>query len=166
MGQDRISAGRSALTRVGDVVFGADQEIGQWVTKRIPGFRASPDCRSLGVIREGRVVAGIVFENFNGIHIEAAIAAETGSRWATRPTLFSIFHYPFGTLGCEAISVSVPSTNLESLNLATKLGFEPEALIRFAAHDGSTLVILKAFRDRCKWIMPHGKEELERAGGA
>jgi len=43
-------------------------------------------------------------------------------------------------------------TNLASLNLATKLGFEIEAMVKFAAHDGSPLVVLKLFRDACRWI--------------
>lgn len=166
MGGNRGNGSGSGLSRVGDVVFGADQEVGRWVARRIPGFRVSDDARALGVFKAGRIAAGVVFENWNGVHVETAIAAAPGSRWADRRTLFTLFHYPFVTLDCLAMSVSVPSTNLASLNLATKLGFEPEALVRFAAQDGSTLVILKMFRDRCKWIMPHGKEEFERSDAA
>jgi len=143
---------------VGNVVFGFDREVAQWVAQRIIGFSPSPDAKALGVVSNGELVAGVVYERWNGVHVEASIAAN-GQVWATRSTLFRIFHYPFNQLGCEAISVLVPSSNIPSLNLATKLGFEPEAIVRFAAHDGSSMVVLKMFKDKCKWIGDHGKRQ-------
>lgn len=142
-------------TLVGNVLFGFDAEVAQWVSDRISGMSPSPDAMALGVVSGGELIAGVVFERWNGVHVEASIAA-TDKSWASRNTLFRLFHYPFNQLGCEAISVIVPSSNPESLNLATKLGFEPEAMIKFAAHDGSTLVVLKMFRNNCKWIENHG----------
>jgi RimJ/RimL family protein N-acetyltransferase len=166
MGPDRFDGRRRSVTFVGDVLFGADEAVAGWVAKRIPGFAASPATRALGIIKGGRIVGGVTFDNWNGVHIEAAIAARRGVPWLDRQTLHSIFYYPFVTLGCMAISVSIPSTNIASLTLATKLGFEPEAMIKFAAHDGSTLVILKMYRDRCRWIQKHGQEIVERTGRA
>jgi hypothetical protein len=166
MGADRVNGSGRSIKRVGDVVFGADEEIARWVRKRIPGFHVQTETRALGVIKGERVVAGVTYDNWNGVHVECCIAAEPGVFWLDRRTLHAIFYYPFHTLGCEAISVSVPSTNPQSLNLAAKLGFEPEALIKFAATDGSTLVILKQFRDRCKWIRFNGQEEQRRASTA
>lgn len=144
--------GGCSITRVGDVIFGADRQVAGWVASRIPDFEASASARALGVIKGSHLVAGVVFERWNGVHIEAAIAAEPRASWADRKTLRSLFHYPFVTLDCLAISVSVPVSNLLSLNLATKLGFEPEALIKYAAHDGSALVVLKMLRENCRWI--------------
>ena len=155
---ERQSGG--SVERLGNVIFGADRQVASWVAARIPGFRAPPLARALGVIKGDAMAAGVVFDNWNGIHVEAAIAAEEGVGWADRRTLHSLFYYPFGTLGCKAISVSVPSSNLASLNLATKLGFEAEAIIRYAAHDGSSLVIMKMFRETCKWIDHHGEKGL------
>lgn len=164
MGGDSERDGGRTIERVGDVLFGADRQVAGWVAERIPAFRPSPDARALGVIKGNAIAAGVVFENWNGIHIEAAIAAEPRTSWASRTTLRHLFGYPFLTLGCEAISVSVPSSNLQSLNLATKLGFEPEALIRYAAHDGSTLIVLKQFRHTCRWIGDDGQEGRQRTG--
>lgn len=149
---------RSPIERVGDVIFGADRQVAAWMAARIPGLSPSPQCRALGVIKGDKMAAGVLYENFNGVHIEAAIAAEPGIPWLSRRTLHSFFFYPFVTLNCRAITVSVPSTNLPSLNLATKMGFEPEALVAFAAHDGSTLVVMKQFREKCRWIESYGQE--------
>ena len=136
---------------VGNVLFGFDQEVAQWVAQRVSNFAPSADAKALGVVSNGELIAGVVFERWNGVHVEASIAADHQS-WANRTTLFRLFNYPFNQLGCEAISVLVPSTNIQSLNLATKLGFELEANIKFAAHDGSSLVVLKMFRGKCRWI--------------
>lgn len=150
--------GGHTINRVGDVVFGADAKVSEWVAAKIPGLQVSPNARALGVIKGGKLVAGVVFENWNGVHIEAAIAAHPNAAWADRKTLYALFRYPFIDLGCKAISVSVPSSNLPSLNLATKLGFQPEAIIKFAAHDGSSLVVLKLLQENCRWIGHHGKK--------
>lgn len=148
---------------VGNVLFGFDQEVSQWVAQRITGFSPSISAKALGVVAGGELVAGVVFERWNGVHVEASIAADHQS-WASRSTLFRLFHYPFNQLGCKAISVLVPSSNAQSLNLATKLGFEPEAIVKFAAHDGSSMVVLKMFKENCKWIADHGKKQQSTSG--
>lgn len=112
----------------------------------------SEGARALGVWKQDRIVAGVIYERFNGIHCDVSIAAEAGTPWADRQTLHGLFFYPFETMGCEAISVLVPGSNLASLNLATKLGFAPEAIIGFAAPDGGPLIVLKMFRAQCRWL--------------
>ncbi|MEN9925899.1 MAG: hypothetical protein RL268_2025 [Pseudomonadota bacterium] len=155
MGQDHQPASRGVI-RLGNVLFGADRIVAKWVSQRIPGFTASMGATAIGILDGDDLVAGVVYERYNGVHVEASIAALPGRNWASRRALHAIFHYPFVQLGCEAISVLVPSSNLESLNLATKLGFRPEAMVSFAAADGSTLIVLKQFRAECRWI-DHGQ---------
>lgn len=149
-----------ARALVGNVVYGFDAEVIAWVAARIPAFDPSPGARALGVVRGTDLVAGVIYEHWNGVHVQAAIAAAPVP-WATKGTMFRLFHFPFCQLGCEAISVLVPSSNLPSLNLATKMGFAPEAIIRLAAHDGSDLIILKQWKAECRWIggQDHGEEE-------
>lgn len=163
MGGTGVDEGRDRVALSGNVLYGADLPVARWVASKIPGYEVTQASRALGVIRDGTIVAGVIYERHNGIHCEAAIAAKPGSVWASRDVLFRIFHYPFGTLGCHAITIAVPSSNQASLNLATKLGFEPEAIIRFAAHDGSSLVVMKMYRDTCRWMMSHGQEGIEPA---
>ena len=140
------------MNRVGSVVYGADKDIAQWVALQIPGYTVTEGTKAIGVIKGGKLVAGVTYERWNGIHLEVSIAAAPGSAWADRRTLFHLFHYPFRTLGCQAISAMISITNLASINLATKLGFESEAIIRFAAQDGSDVLVLKMYRDNCRWI--------------
>lgn len=164
MGGNHQHESRSGLTRLGDVVYGADDQIATWVGRSIPGYFPSAGAKALGVIKGGELVAGVVYERCNGVHCEVSITARRRSQWADRRTLFALFDYPFGQLGCEALTVTVPLTNLRSLNLATKLGFERIAIIPYAAHDGSALVVLQMYQDTCKWIGRHGKRQQSTSG--
>jgi hypothetical protein len=147
------------LTRLGAVVYGKDASVARWVGLSIPGYMPSFGAKALGVIKGGELVAGVVYERCNGFHCEVSISAREGSGWADRRTLFALFHYPFVQLGCLALTVTVPLSNLKSLNLATKLGFARIALIPHAAHDGTPLVVLQMTRDTCIWIGNHGKRQ-------
>jgi len=154
MGGNREPAGEGPVILDG-LLYRADAAISRWIAEKIPGYRINQNARCIGVIKGERLVAAVTYENYNGVHVESCIAAEPRALWATDDVLRAIFTYPFVTLGCKAISVSVPASNLASLNLATKLGFEPEAFVRYAAPDGSDLIILKMFRNNCEWI-DHG----------
>lgn len=134
------------------VLYHADQLVMRWVAERIDGFQVCEGYRALGVVKGGQIAAGVVYDNYNGIHCQASIAAEPGTRWASRPVLRRIFSYPFTTMDVRAVSVLVSTANLASLNLATKLGFWPEAIIKFAAYDGGDLLVLKMFRNECRWL--------------
>lgn len=159
MGGNHQPESRDSLTRLGAVVYGRDTEVAQWVGRSIPGYFPSPGAKALGVIKGGTLVAGVVYERCNGFHCEVSITARDSSGWADRRTLFALFHYPFNQLGCLALTVTVPLSNLKSLNLATKLGFARIALIPHAAHDGTPLVVLQMQRDTCIWIGNHGKRQ-------
>ena len=154
MGGDHGAEGRNRIVRVGPAIYGADAEIAAWVAKRIPGYVTSPGARAIGIARGGRIVAGVTYERFNGVNIEASIAAEPGSRWADRTALRHIFAYPFQQLGVEAVTLLVALDNLASLNLATKLGFSQVAIVPFAATGGAPLLILQQYREHCRWIRP------------
>ncbi|WP_273280948.1 GNAT family N-acetyltransferase [Pseudooceanicola atlanticus] len=152
MGADRQHEGRGDVAMVGRLLFGADKQVAKWVAERIPGYQVLPDVKAIGVVQDFDLIAGVTFEQYNGVNVMASIAATPGSRWADRRTLFGLFYYPFVSLDCHAITLTVSANNLPSLNLATKLGFTGEAIVSFAAHDGSDLVVLKMFRDQCRWI--------------
>lgn len=152
MGGNHRADGSRRIIKAGGIIYGADPEIADWVAKRIPGYIRSPGAVALGVERKNRIVAGVIFERFNGANIEASIAADPGTKWADRKTLFRLFAYPFLQLGCDCITVLIALNNLPSLNLATKLGFNQIALVPFAAHDGVPLVILQQYRDQCRWL--------------
>lgn len=155
MGGNHQPDSGNRLRRLGAVFYGADAEVAAWVARRVPNYRPDPDPKALGVIKGGKMVAGVVYERWNGVHCEATIAV-TDRAALDRRTMFSLFDYPFRQLDCRAISVLVSMSNLESLNLATKMGFEPQAIIKHAAPDGSPLIVLQQYRETCRWLR-HGQ---------
>ena len=157
MGPDREHEGGDRVTLVGRVLFGADDLVIRWASRAIPDFIPSPGAKALGVVHQGNLVAGVIYERFNGVHMEVSITARKGVLWARPAVLRHLFGYPFNQMGCVAISALVPMSNLWSLSLATNLGFEPEAYVKFAAPDGSPMVVLKMFRENCRWIDQHGQ---------
>lgn len=163
MGRNHGHGGGNRIVKAGNVVYGADSEVARWVARFIPGYHHMPGAKSLGVVKNGKMVAGVVFERFNGAHVEASIAARPSASWADRRTLFHLFAYPFWQLGVEAITVLVAQTNPVSLNLASKLGFEPIAIVPFAAQDGSALIILQMTRNQCRWLK-HGQQGRQSTG--
>ncbi len=152
------------LARVGDVLFGADEIVGRWIEERLEAYQYMKGTPALAIVKNSKPVAAVAYDRFNGVHVEATIVSEDKA-WYNRSNMHAIFYYPFVTLGCEAISVCVPASNLSSLNLALRMGFKPEAYVTFAAHDGSALVVLKMFRENCTWIERNGKKQTAGAAG-
>jgi len=138
------------------VIFGADELARAFLIRHIPMFRPEKDSRGLCVLSGQDVVAAVLFERWNGVHVEASLAAEEGRTWATRRTLHSIFFYPFRTLGVEKITICVPQSNDKARKMNRQLGFIEECRVSFAAHDGTDLVIMKMTRNECRWL-GHGQ---------
>lgn len=136
---------------VGNVLYGFDRDVALWVQDRIPEYTADINAKALGVVQDGELVAGVTYEHWNGVHLQPNIAIDS-KRWANRDTLRQLFSYPFVQLNCEAMTILVAASNEKSLTLVTKMGFELEAMIKFAAYDGSAMIVLKMYRDSCKWI--------------
>lgn len=146
---------------VGNVLFGFDREVAEWVAARVPYYKPDGDTTGLGLVHDGRLVGGAVYDNWNGVNVSSTFALDEKVA-LRRDTLFMLFNYPFGQLGCRTITNLVASSNVPSLNLTTKLGFEPEAIVRFAAHDGSDMIVLKMWKERCRWLS-YGKKGGQRA---
>lgn len=152
------------------ILFGDDDRVCAWIAERIPGYQRRTHAQGIGVLRGDDIVAAVVFENWNGIHCEMSVAADPGSGWLTRNLARVCFHHAFHTLGCVAVSGVVAMSNADSISLATRMGCFPEAIVKFAAHDGSDLVILKMLREECRWIRNgtvwEGGESPEGAGSS
>ena len=102
------------------------ESVGPWVADRLSygGPYDGPDCACMGVEHLGKVVAGIVFHNWEqdaGI-VELSVASETKGLWATREVLNTIGDHAFGHLGCQMLMARQMYTNTPARALWTKLG--------------------------------------------
>ena len=50
----------------------------------LPGLALSEGMRAIGLLRGGRLVAGVIFEGYNGCNVWMHVAAEPGARWLNR----------------------------------------------------------------------------------
>lgn len=148
-------AGRRALIEVvGNLVFGADREVAEWVRQRInhmPSVEMMMPCTSIGVARHGRFVAGLVYNNFRWTDIQVTVAADD-KRWCTRQVMREVHRYPFIQLGCLRVTCIVEEGNRPTLAFLEHWGFEREGVHPFLFRDGSAGVSLGLYRDKCRWL--------------
>lgn len=114
-----------------------DDRVAGWVSKRIglsgDGFG---NCRALGVGHKGKIVAGVVFHNWEPDHgvIElSAVATHRG--WMTREVMRVAMAYVFDGLGCQAAIARVAERNEPARHIWRALGSEEHIIPRLYGRD-------------------------------
>jgi len=114
------------------------------------GARFSPDaCTAFGLTNSSDgLVAGVVFENWNGRSIVAHMAV-TGR--LTRKYLGAIFRYAFIQCGVGKVILPVSSGNAKSIRFVEHLGFAEEARIKDADPLGD-IIIFTLEKSACRFL--------------
>lgn len=126
-----------------------DGLIGEWVSRRTGGSWIKGQGTGLGKLVDGKLVAGVLYENYSGTNVVSHIAGE--GNWADRYFLGVIFQYPFWGLKVNRITAPVCESNQKSIDLLTKMGFNLEAKLRGATSKGDLLLYVM-FKDECKYL--------------
>ena len=138
-----------------------DDAIGPWVCEKTGGTWVNGRGTAIGLVKGGEIQAGVLYEDFSGSNIVCHIAGQGG--WASRSFLALIFHYPFVQLGAKRITAPVGSTNVTSINLVCRMGFELECTLDQAIPEGD-LHLFRMWRHDCKYLKgPYGKVKLSTA---
>ena len=130
------------------ILVNAD-EVGKWVSNKIGGTWFPGRAQALGWLRDGRIVGGVIYDEFNGVNVMAHIAGE--GNWLTKRFLWVMFDYPFTQLGVKRITAPISSSNSKAQRFVERLGFEHEATLRGAHPDGD-LMIYKMTASNCRWL--------------
>lgn len=130
----------------------------EWVAKRTNEFGNFGCAQGIGWLREGEIVAGVVYAEFNGPNVVCHIASDRSRRWLTREFLWAIFDYPFNQMGCNRITVCVGQGNADSTRFVKHLGFTIEAVLE-GAHPTGALQIFRLWKSDCRWIKGHTCEQ-------
>lgn len=96
------------------------------------GARFKPD-EAIGLEIDGEIVAGVIYENWNGTSFVVHIAADR----MTPGFIGAIFHYPFIHCGAKKVLAPIAESNTESVAFVEKLGFRLEHRILDAHPDGA-----------------------------
>lgn len=122
--------------------------IGPWVCERTGGTYEPITSTAIGWEKDGELVAGTLFDMFNGRSICMHVALD---KPITRTFLKTCFDYVFNQLGVQKAIGLVDSTNDSALRFDSHLGFVEEARIKDAGKSGD-LVLLTMNRAQCRWI--------------
>lgn len=122
--------------------------IGEFVYAQI-GLNGKPsNFTAIGLERDGKITAGVVYSDYNGSNITAGIAV---AGRLTPEFLWFMFYYPFMQAGAKRITACVETNNLRSQRFVEKLGFELEFSMKRAGRFGD-LLIYRMFREDCRYL--------------
>lgn len=105
--------------------------------------------QGIGLEKNGELVAGVIYDNYNGVNIFAHIASK--GRWLNRNFLWYMHHYPFIELNVNRVTGLIPSNNKEVIKFVEHLGAHKEATLK-NAHPEGDLYVYCLFKKDCKYL--------------
>ena len=114
---------------------------------------------ALGLVRGDRIVAGVVYNNWEAQNVCAHIGAIEGRHWLTRSFLHAMFAYPFVQCGKRRITALVAKRNKTARKFVDNLGFVYEGSLRHY-YGNDDLIVYGLLRERCRHLP---KEALQEA---
>jgi len=129
----------------GNIVSGL--EIGHWVATKMGGV-LQPNSQSIGLVVDGKIVAGVIYEGWNQRSIVCHIAIEGR---VTKGFMNAVCGYAFHTCGVHKVIGPIPSDNEKAIKNAIRIGFVEEARIKDAAPNGD-IVLFTITKDRCRYL--------------
>lgn len=107
---------------------------------------------ALGLVRGGHLVAGVIYNGYEGANVNIHVGAVQGSRWMTKEFLYATFDYPFNQLGRKRLSAYIRATNKRTIAFVKKLGFVYEGKLQDFYTDGGDMVIYGLLRSKCRFL--------------
>lgn len=112
------------------------------------GLYATSQSRAIGLTRDHRLIAGIIYENFNQKSVVCHIAIQGR---VTPAFLSAISCYAFVQLRAHKIIAPVYSDNAKSIRMVMKMGFFQEGRIRDAQPNGHILIFTMT-KEQCPYL--------------
>lgn len=142
------------------LIYGQEDILLPWAAARIgvDGFKR--DAYSIGLAREGEIVAVCVYENFTKFDCSMHCASDGSAQWMSREFLLAAFAYPFSQLGMRRISTMVPARNTRAIAFDQHVGWVQEGICRKCMAGDEDMIILGMLREECRFIKqgePHGQ---------
>lgn len=149
---DRYSVreGRGAI----ELVYGKDKELCALASLGLFGCDDAFDdrCIAIGVSLDGKIIASIVYSDYQpDISVQMSIFS-LDKRWATRYNLRQLFLYPFVQLRLKRVAAMCSAQNEGVIMFLKKLGFKHEGTHPAAHHDGGAALSFGMLKSDCRWI--------------
>lgn len=133
------------------LIYGQEDRLLPWAEERIGAGHFRRDAYSIGLEKDGNLVAVVVFDNFSAVDAHMHIASDGTGAWMSKSLLLAAFAYPFTQLGLRRVTGVVPAKNQAAINFDKHLGFEQEGYCPHALPDDDA-VILGMLRENCRFI--------------
>ena len=128
------------------------EQVFQFVRSLVPTLERVDGMSAIGLRRDGELVAGVIYDGFNGPNLWMHVAAVPGKAWLNRAYLTACFAYPFMQLGVARVSGYVHASNKEACRFDEHLGFKEEARLKGAAPDGGDVIIYVMWKEGCRYV--------------
>ena len=128
-----------------NIITGID--VGNWVAERVQGNYHDDDSEAIGLEREGKIIAGVIYENYNGRSIFCHLAVER----MNKVFLNAIFDYPFMVCDVKQVYAPTLSDNHRQIKILYKMGFVEESRLK-DSDDNGDLIFFKLEKKNCKYI--------------
>lgn len=126
----------------------SDELVGHWVAERLGSGYFASRSNAIGLVKDDKLIAGVMYENWNGRSIICHIAVEGR---LTRRYLGAIFDYAYNVCNVEKIIVPVESHNLKSAKLIENMGFTEEGRIKDCQPEGDTILYTMT-KGNCRFL--------------
>jgi len=140
------------------LIFDDKDRVGDWVANQMPDGASWHNYYAMGAEKQGELVSGIVFENFNGHNANVHIAVSKPTKSFLK-MLDHAFVYAFETCGLRRLTGLVEADNVKALQLDLHIGFKIEAVMKEAGSAGQDLLILVLWPENYH----RGKRSWEKA---
>ncbi len=127
--------------------------IGSFVNVRqgFPPDTSWGNFNALGLVRDGILVAGVIYNCFEGVNVNMHIGAVDGSKWMTADFLHASFDYPFNQLKRRRVSACINSNRKKAVSFVEHLGFEYEGR-RKNYYENGDMLLYGMLREKCRFI--------------
>ena len=130
--------------------------VGAWVTAQTEGAFYPDRSVAIGLERDGELVAGTVYENWNGKSVVCHIAWQR----VTPAYMAAVYDYAYNVANVDKIIGPISSNQTRALALVSKMGFSEEARIKDAAHDSGDIVLMTQTPDKCRFLEPRYGQKI------
>jgi RimJ/RimL family protein N-acetyltransferase len=132
------------------LAYDCDDMVRQWVAREL-GITIEGECRAIGGVLDGRLIAGAVYNNYAGFMVDVHVAT-TDKRWCNKRVLRSVFDMAFTHLKCERVNMMCSKKNKTMRRLALGLGFKQEGTHRKAHLGTIDAISYGMLKSECRWI--------------
>jgi len=123
------------------LIFDEPERVASWVADQMKGGAVWSEYYAMGAEKNGNIVSGVVFENYNTFNANVHIAVSKPSKLLLE-LLDHAYCYAFDTCKLKRLTGLVEADNEKAFKLDLHIGFEVEAVMKNAGSSGQDVFIL------------------------